>query len=117
MHVAAHCGERRIADVDAAHPGQLLLDHFAADDPDVMLDLWEYLSGWYAVETGLDNSVALTPIDRSRSDDAIVNWARWDERPRLHVWHQLSKRSCWSYVTTNLETKHAGSMPVHCRLA
>ena len=117
MHVAAHGGERRIADVDATHPGQLPFDHFVADDPDVMLDLWEYLAGWYAVETGLDTSVALTPIDRSRADDAIVSWARWDERPLLHVWHQLSKRSFRSDVTANLETNHAGSMAVYCRLA
>ena len=82
-----------------------------------MLDLWEYLAGWYSVETGLDNSVALTPIDPSRSDYAIVNWARWDEHPLLHFWHQLSKRSFWSYVTANLEANHAGSMPVYCRLA
>jgi hypothetical protein len=108
---------RRIGDVDTTRPGLFLFNHFAADDPDVMLDLWEYLAGWYAVETGLDNSVALTPTDRSRSDYAIVNWARWDEHPLLHFWHQLSKPSFWSYVTGNLEANHAGSMPVYCRLA
>jgi hypothetical protein len=108
---------RRIGDVDTTRQGLFLFNHFAADDPDVMLDLWEHLAGWYAVETGLDNSVALTPNDRSRSDYAIVNWARWNEIPLLHFWHQLSKRSFWSYVTANLEANHAGSMPVYCRLA
>ena len=111
------CNARHIGDVDTARPGLFLFNHFAADDPDVMLDLWEYLAGWYVVETGLDNSVALTPTDRSRSDYDIVNWARWDESPLLHFWHQLSKRSFWSYVAANLEANHAGSMPVYCRLA
>ncbi|HZO26260.1 MAG TPA: hypothetical protein VFH48_09755 [Chloroflexota bacterium] len=57
------------------------------------------------------------PIERSKSDYTIVNWARWDENPLLHFWHQLSKRRFWSYVAANLEENHAGSMPVYCRLA
>ena len=54
---------RRSADVETTRPGLFLFNHFAADDPDVMVDLWEDLAGWYTVETGLDNSVALMPID------------------------------------------------------
>lgn len=107
---------KRIADVDTSRRGLFLFNHFAADDARVMLQLWEYLADWYEKETGLDNSVALVPR-RKGSDYAIVNWARWDESPLRHFWHQLSKKSFWSYVTANLEANHAGSMPIYCRLA
>jgi hypothetical protein len=107
---------KRIADVDTTRRGLFLFNHFAADDRDVMLQLWEYLADWYEKETGLDNSVALVPRRIKESEYAIVNWARWDESPIRHFWHQLSKKSFWSYVTANLEANQAGSMPVYCRL-
>jgi hypothetical protein len=104
-------------DIRTMKKGLFLFNHFAADDAGVMLQLWDYLAGWYAVETGLDNSVAMVPLDGEKSDYAIVNWARWDVSPLQHFWHQLSKRSFWRYVTANLEANRAGSMPIYCRLA
>jgi hypothetical protein len=117
VRVIAARNVKRIGDVDTTPGGLFLFNHFAADDPDVMLQLWEYLAGWYAVETGLDNSVALAPLDGEKSDYAIVNWARWDENPLLHFWHQLSKKSFRSYVVANLEANRASSMPIYCRRA
>jgi hypothetical protein len=76
-----------------------------------------YLAGWYVMETGLDNSVALVPLDGKQSDFAIVNWARWDVSPLRHFWTQLFKQSFWRYVTANLEANRAGSMPIYYRLA
>ncbi len=118
---AVHCivarNARRIGDVDTARDGLFLFNHFAADDPGVMLQLWEYLAGWYAAETGLDNSVALVPEGGDGADYAIVNWARWDESPLRHFWHQLSKKTFWRYVTANLEANRAAAMPIYCRLA
>lgn len=108
---------RRIGDVDTSRKKDVFLfNHFVADDPDVMLELWEYLAGWYMSETGLHNSVALMPIAGSGADYTIVNWASWDVHPLRHFWHQLSKKSFWRYVTVNLDTNRAASMPVYCRL-
>jgi hypothetical protein len=117
VRVIAARNARRIGDVDTTRQGLFLFNHFAADDPGVMLRLWDYLAGWYAAETGLDNSVALAPLDGEASDYALVNWARWDEHPLRHFWHQLSKRSFWRYVTANLDANRAASMPIYCRLA
>lgn len=117
LHIMAACNARRIGDVDTERPGLFLFNHFAAADPEVMLQLWEYLAGWYAAETGLDNSVALAPLEGEDSDYAIVNWARWDESMPRHFWHQLAKKSFWRYVPTNLNANHAASMPIYCRLA
>ncbi|HEU5181444.1 MAG TPA: hypothetical protein VFW45_11670 [Candidatus Polarisedimenticolia bacterium] len=116
MHVMATRNVRRIGGVDTTRQGLFLFNHFAADDPAVMLDLWEYLADWYAKETGLSNSVVLAPLEGESSDYAIVNWARWDESPPAHFWHQLSKKTFWNYVTPNLDANHAASMPIYCRL-
>jgi len=108
---------KRIGDVDTQHKGLFLFNHFVADEQGVMLELWDYLAGWYAVQTRLDNSVALVPEPGEKSDYAIVNWARWNVSPLRHVWHQLTKKSFWNYVTKNLEANHAASMPIYYRLA
>ncbi len=41
------------------------INYFAAEDRDVALELWDYLADWYAVETGLNNSTLLEPIDKA----------------------------------------------------
>ena len=117
VSVTAARNVKRIGDVDTSHQGLFLFNHFAAEDPAVMRQLWDYLAGWYVVETGLDNSVAMAPLDGQRSDYAIVNWARWDGGPLPHFLRQLSKRTFWKYVVGNLEANRAASMPVYCRLA
>jgi hypothetical protein len=111
------CNAKRIGDVDTTRRGLFLFNHFAAADASVMLQLWDYLAGWYMVETGLDNSVVLAPLEGEASDYAIINWARWDDVPVRHFWRQLSKRSFWQYVTANLEVNRAASMPIYYRLA
>jgi hypothetical protein len=117
VHVITARNARRIGDVDTTRQGLFLFNHFAADDAGVMLQLWEYLANWYAMETGLDNSVALVPVEGEKSDYALINWARWDVSPPRHFWHQLSKQSFWRYVLANLEANHAASMPIYYRLA
>ncbi len=108
---------RRTGDVETTQEGLFLFNHFVADNRDVMLELWDYLAGWYAAETGLQTSVALMPIAAHPGDFTIVNWARWDVHPLRHFWHQLSKRSFWKYVTINLDVNRAASLPVYFRLA
>lgn len=117
VYVMPASNVRRIGDVDTTRPGLFLFNHFVADDRDVMLELWDYLAGWYAAETGLRTSVAMMPLSIGTHDFTIVNWARWDVAPLRHFWHQLSKQSFWKYVTVNLDANHAASMPIYCRLA
>lgn len=116
VYVMAASNVRRIDDVDLDRKGLFLFNHFAADDPGVMVELWDHLAGWYVAETGLRNSVALRPLDGEPADYAIVNWAEWNVTPLRHFWHQLGKRSFWRYVAANLEANHAASMPVYCRM-
>jgi hypothetical protein len=106
---------RRVGDVDKSRPGLFLFNYFAAEDPAVALDLWEHLAAWYAVETGMDNSTLLGPVEPS--DYVFVNHARWDmSLPRFAV-KQFGKRTFYSYVLANLHANRTASMPILYRLA
>jgi hypothetical protein len=117
LHVMAARNAKRIADVDTTRPGVFLFNYFVADNADVMLRLWDYLAGWYAVETGLNNSTLLVPLDGEHADYLAINSARWDERLLRVMVRQLSTKSFWTYVLPNLEANRVGAMPVLYRLA
>jgi hypothetical protein len=117
LHVLAARNAKRVGDVDRTRPGVFLFNYFVADDTAVMLELWDYLAGWYAVETGLDNSILLVPLEDESSDYQAINHARWDESLPLVMFRQLAKRSFWTYVLANLDANHVGAMPVLYRLA
>lgn len=117
LHVLAAANAKRVADVDKTRPGLFLFNYFVAEDAAVMLDLWDYLAGWYEVETGLDNSTLLVPQEGGRSDYVAVNNARWDAGLPRFLFRQFSKRSFRTYVQANLEANHVGAMPVLYRLA
>ena len=112
MHIMSARNAKRIADVDKTLPGLFLFNYFVADDVEVMLQLWDYLAGWYAVETGMDNSTLLVPLDGERSDYLAINHARWDVSLLRIVWRQFSRFSFTFYVQENLEANRVGSLPV-----
>lgn len=115
VHVMAARCARLVADVDKSRPGLFLFNHFTTEEPQVALELWERLAGWYAVETGLDNSTLLEPI--GEAGYVFVNHARWDHSlPRLML-EQFAKPSFRSYVLANLRANQTVAMPVLYRLA
>jgi hypothetical protein len=117
LHVIAARNAKRVGDVARKRQGLFLFNYFVADDVDVGLAMWDYLAGWYAAETGLDNSVLLVPLDGERSDYAFINFACWDLSLPRFLWHQLTTKSFRSYVLANLEANRVGSMPILYRLA
>jgi hypothetical protein len=117
LHVMAARNAKRVGDVDKTRQGLFLFNYFVADDARVMLQLWDYLAGWYAVETGLDNSTLLVPLESERSDYLAINNARWDESLPRFLWRQFSKKSFRTYVLANLEANRVGAMPILYRLA
>ena len=115
LHVMAARCVKSIGDVDKTRLGLFLFNYFVADDAAVALELWDWLAGWYAVETGLDNSTVLEPVDKAHY--TFVNHARWDYGlPRLLL-HQMTKPSFRSYVLTNLLVNRTGAMPLLYHLA
>jgi hypothetical protein len=115
VHVMTARCVKRVGDVDKTRQGLFLFNYFVADDARVALQLWDYLAGWYAVETGLGNSTLLEPL--GQADYVLVNHARWDDGlPRLLL-HQLAKPSFRNYMLANLGANRTGAMPILYRLA
>ena len=69
------------------------------------------------VETGLDNSTLLAPLEGEESDYMMINHARWDHSLPLFMARQLPKRTFRSYMLANLRAHHLTAMPVLYRLA
>ncbi|NKZ04449.1 hypothetical protein [Actinomadura latina] len=106
---------KRMGDVDKNRQGLFLFNHFAADDPEVAAKLWEHLAGWYAAETGLDNSTLLQPI--GEAPFTLVNHARWDHGLARFAVHQFTKPSFLTFVRANLRANGTKAMPVLYKLA
>jgi hypothetical protein len=117
VHVLVGRNAKRVGDVDKTRPGTFLFNHFVAADPALALDLWDYLAGWYAVETGLDNSTLLVPAEGVASDYVLINHARWDAHPLRVFLQQVLKPSFRRFVLANLAANRVIAMPVLYRLA
>ncbi|MDQ6669979.1 MAG: hypothetical protein M3069_04410 [Chloroflexota bacterium] len=116
VHVMAARNIKRVADVDKTRQGVFLFNYFVGDDPSVVVQLWDYMAGWYAVETALDNSTLLAPLEGERADYVIVNHARWDGSLLGVLRRQFMNSSFRSYVLANLDANHVGAMPVLYRV-
>jgi hypothetical protein len=117
IRVTAARNAKRIADVDRTRQGTFIFNHFVADDPEIMLELFDYLAGWYEAETGVDNSTLLVPLEGEKWDWVAINHARWDASVARVSLQQFSKRTFRSYVVENLKRNRVGAMPVLYRLA
>jgi hypothetical protein len=99
-----------IADVDKSKDGIFLFNYFVADEPEVALELWDYLAGWYVLETGLDNSTLLTPM--GESDYAFVNHAHLGPSLSRFIMKQFMKPGFRSQILANQEVNRTGAMPI-----
>jgi hypothetical protein len=115
VHVMPARCPKRVGDVDKTRQGLFLFNYFVADDAAVALQLWDYLAGWYAVETGLENSTLLEPL--GEADYVFVNHARWDHSLPRFLLRQLTRPSFRTYVLANLQANRTGAMPILYRLA
>jgi hypothetical protein len=109
VHVVAARNARRIGDVDWTRWGVFRFTYFVADDADVMLQLWDYLAGWYVVETGLANASLLVPLEGERSDYVGLDYAGLSGRSLVR---QMRTKSFRTYVQANLAANRVAAMPV-----
>ncbi len=117
VHQVAARNVRRVGDVDKSRPGLFIFNYFVGEDPGLAAELWEYLSGWYAAETGLNSATLLEPLEGEQSDYILINHARWDGNLAAFAARQLPKKTFRSYMLANLKANHVAAMPVLYRLA
>ncbi|AEQ51982.1 hypothetical protein [Pelagibacterium halotolerans] len=107
---------RRIGPVDHRRDGVFLFNYFLAESPERNLAVWEYTAGWFADQTGLDNSTVILPDAGHSGGLTLINHCRWDRLgdvlPSL-----LFKRSFRDYVLANFDANRTAPMPVLYRLA
>jgi hypothetical protein len=115
LHSIVACNVKRVGDVEKRRKGIFLFNYFVGEDAQVTLALWDYLAGWYAVETGMDNSTLLLPLEGEQSDYTIINHARWN-RLLSFLWQQVTKKSFRTYMQANLNVNHVGAMPIFYHL-
>jgi hypothetical protein len=106
---------RRMGLVDHHRKGVFLFNYFYADRTDLNLAAWQYTAGWFADQTGLDNSTVLLPDATSEPRYRLVNHARWD-RLRDILPALLFKRSFHTYVLEHFRVNGVAAMPVLYRL-
>ncbi len=117
VHEVAARNVRRVGDVDKTSPALFVFNYLAGDDLDMGVELWEYLSGWYEAETGLNSATLLAPLEGERSDYLLINHARWDGSLSMFAARQLPKKTFRTYLLANLKANHLAAMPVLYRLA
>lgn len=115
-HVMVGRNAKRVADVDTNTKGLYLFNYFTGDDQDVTIELWDHLAGWYAAETGLDNSTLLVPLSPEDADYHAINFARWDLGLPRFLTRQLPKKTFRTFVTANLAHNDVAAMPIMYRL-
>ncbi|MEV6945651.1 hypothetical protein AB0N07_27380 [Streptomyces sp. NPDC051172] len=112
VHVMAARCDKCVADVGRSQEGLFQFSYFVGDDPELTAELWEHLAGWYAAETGLDNSLLLQPLDGTTSDYCFVGHAHWDLSLAAVALRQFSKPSFYRFLQPTLKENRTTVMPV-----
>ena len=107
---------RAIGPVDHKRQGVFLFNYFVSDSLPQNLGIWEYTAGWFADQTGLDNSSLLRPDEGQTTDYTVINHCRWDS-----LWNILPsllfKKSFRSFVLKNFEANGTAPIPILYRMA
>ncbi|OQO94573.1 hypothetical protein B1813_00165 [Saccharomonospora piscinae] len=111
VHELAARNGARIAEVDADADHAFLFNYFYADDPDVLLGVWEYTAGWFQRKTSLPNSTLLQPLDGEGGEHGIINYASWPTW-RTFLPSLLLRPGFRSFVLANFRANGVAAQPV-----
>ncbi|MFF4361349.1 hypothetical protein [Streptomyces sp. NPDC001604] len=112
LHVMTARCAKCLADVGRSQEGLFQFSYFVGDDPELIAELWEHLAGWYAAETGLDNSLLLQPLDGTTSVYCFVGHAHWDLSLAAVALRQFTKPSFYRFLQPTLKENRTTVMPV-----
>ncbi|MGY2032225.1 hypothetical protein ACW9HR_32460 [Nocardia gipuzkoensis] len=107
---------RNMGDVDATRQGVFLFNFFYGQQEKELVPVWEYTAGWWAVNTGLDNSRVMQPLPGEPRDYGIINHCRWD-RLRDVAPKMIFRPSFRRFVLANFAANAISAQPALYRLA
>lgn len=115
VHEIAASNVRRIANVDHNRQAVFLFNYFYADDPELLVPVFEYTAGWFMAKTRLADSTVLKPLNGERGDYGIINHASWP-RFRTFLPHLILRPSFRRYVLENFKANNIAAQPILYRL-
>jgi hypothetical protein len=103
---------KKIDSVPRDRSGVFLVNFFFADEPQVLLDIWDHTAGWWLKYGNMINSELFCPT--GESEYAIINNARWDDAASAIA--AFRHPSYWDFVMVNINACRATAMPSLYRL-
>lgn len=114
-HEIAATNVRRIDDVDHSRDAVFLFNFFYADDPNVLVPVWEYTAGWFMDKTSLRDSTVLLPMAGEPDDYGIINHASWPSF-RTFLPHLIFRPNFRRYVLANFAANNISAQPILYRI-
>ena len=102
---------RQIAEVDHSRRAVFLFNFFYADDPDILVPVWQHTAKWFVDKTHLPDSTVLAPLDGERTDHGIINHASWPHY-RTFLPHLALRRSFRRFVLSVFELNGVAAQPI-----
>jgi hypothetical protein len=110
-HEVATRNARRIADVDHGRRAVFLFNFFYADDPQVLVPVWQYTARWFVDNTALTDSTVLEPLAGEPSDYGIINHASWPNF-RTFLPHLVLRPSFRRFVLATFAANDVAAQPL-----
>ncbi|GAA1530485.1 hypothetical protein [Brevibacterium picturae] len=103
---------RRIGDTDRTLSATFLFNHFTARRPDVAMEGFDQVAGWFPDKLGVDNTTLLQPVEQTTSPYAFVNYVRVPGSARGFLLTMLTRPSFHTHVRRTLRTYGMTALPL-----
>lgn len=103
---------RRIGDTDRSQSATFLFNHFVAGRPDVAMEGFDRVAGWFPEKLGVDNTTVLQPVDAASSAYVFVNYVRVPGGARRFLLAMLTRPSFHSRVRRTLRSYDMTALPL-----
>lgn len=110
--VMAAQNTRRIGDTGRDPSATFLFNHFTAEMPDVALEGFDQVAGWFPDKLGIDNATLLQPSDQAASEYVFVNYVRVPSGARRFLLSMLIRPSFHTHVRRTLRERNMSALPL-----
>lgn len=103
---------RRIGDTGRNPAETFLFNHFTAAVPEVALEGFDQVAGWFPDKLGVDNATLLQPVDQATSPYVFVNYVRVPNGARRFLLAMLTRPSFHTHVRRILRERDMTALPL-----
>lgn len=110
--VMAAQNTRRIGDTGRNRSATFLFNHFTAAVPDVAMEGFNQVAGWFPDKLAVDNATLLQPINQATSPYVFVNYVRLPNGARRFLLTMLTRPSFHTHVRRVLRERDMTALPL-----